>query len=323
MMRWFKLFNEASLDPKWLAIADLAGSSPAIASATFFRMLGFANEQPERGSIAGFERELPVLASFYRVTIDELRRVWAAIAELGMLAGDRIANWSKRQDEEPRAPAIRRKSPAAIRQERRRAKRRAASAEPELPGVTPVTPRRDSSVTPGVTCHAGVTPPEAEIASSDQSLEADVTPSAPDLDSDRDEEREVLPSGASRARDGTAVVVDLSERRRSEADGRRLCSIPPDWWPGIDGCRFAVNRGYDERWIGEQAELFRDHYLSRGEERADWQAQWRSWVQRAGGFAGGAGGRGRGGGRSTAPQSGESVVAAVHYANTHLGLGGR
>lgn len=118
---WLKLWNEAPTDPKWLAVADMAGSSPAVAWHTFSAALAYANEQPNRGlsrgSITGFKIE--VVAAFCRVAVDEVRRVIQAFRELRLLLGDRLAAWTKRQDEKIPKPL----SESTPRMRRMRAKR--------------------------------------------------------------------------------------------------------------------------------------------------------------------------------------------------------
>lgn len=75
--------------------------------------------------------------------------------------------------------------------------------------------------------------------------------------------------------------------------------IPVDWQPSAENREYAAERGYGERWINAQAELFRDHYRAKGEWRADWSATWRAWVQRDPQFAGSQGARAGAGSRDT------------------------
>jgi hypothetical protein len=66
--------------------------------------------------------------------------------------------------------------------------------------------------------------------------------------------------------------------QRSNANGRSE-RIPRDWAPSRADRQYAADRGHDERWIDDQAELFCDHYQANGKPRADWSATWRKWVQ--------------------------------------------
>lgn len=96
-MPWLKLFNGAHTDPLFPALADMAGSTPGAALGVYFQLCEFANEHDDRGSIAGWERIVPIMASYLRVSIDEVKRIVGALAELGKLAADRIVAFAKRQ----------------------------------------------------------------------------------------------------------------------------------------------------------------------------------------------------------------------------------
>jgi hypothetical protein len=94
---WLKHHHGAASDPKWLAVADMAGSTPANVWSIFSWALEYASERADRGSIAGLNPQ--VIASFYRFATAEVRQVLAALKEIGVLVGDRISNWAKRQGE--------------------------------------------------------------------------------------------------------------------------------------------------------------------------------------------------------------------------------
>jgi hypothetical protein len=132
---WLKLWNEFVEDDKFLAAADMVASSPAVAEATFLRLMAYANQATDRGSIAGFNPQR--LASFLRVPVEEIRRLIAAFHELGMLIGERLANWAKRQTEKLPKP----RSANAKRQARHRQKVSAATAQGMLDlSLAPVMP---------------------------------------------------------------------------------------------------------------------------------------------------------------------------------------
>ena len=108
-----------------------------------------------------------------------------------------------------------------------------------------------------------------------------------------------LPSGATRAREaqqfdranqGRLLIPingGLNPSQRSNHNGQS--ELPLDWWPNGDDREYAANRGHDEQWTDEQAELFRNHYHGHGESRKNWSATWRKWVQRDAQFTNGAG----------------------------------
>jgi hypothetical protein len=149
---WLKHHHGAALDAKWLAVADMAGSTPANVWSIFSGALEYASEQTERGSIAGLNPQ--ILASFYRIAVDEVRQVLTALKEIGVLVGDRVTNWAKRQGTNLGSPA-RPVSPGALRTRRWRRNKAADERQGTLdlgsePSVTTVTP----GVTPSVTVTA-------------------------------------------------------------------------------------------------------------------------------------------------------------------------
>jgi hypothetical protein len=160
---WFKLYHEALDDPKFLGIADRIMSRPGDVFHVFLKLLKRASENDERGSIAGFDEWGE--AAWLRITVDEVRRIIEAIRDIGMIAGDRITRWAKRQGAAAEKLArlaaktlTKSISPAAARQRKHReklaAEADAEAREPEIPGlvrnVDRERDRRDSSVT----CHA-------------------------------------------------------------------------------------------------------------------------------------------------------------------------
>ncbi len=56
-------------------------------------------------------------------------------------------------------------------------------------------------------------------------------------------------------------------------------AIAETWQPDEQDRDYARSKGHDDRWIEEQAELFRDHHLKHGKLFCDWHACWRTWVQ--------------------------------------------
>jgi hypothetical protein len=116
---WLKLWNGAHTDPIFPAVADLSGSSPAVAAQTYFALLEYANERDDRGSVAGYERLLPVIASFNRVPLDEVKRIVAVFIQFGKIVGDRIAAWAKRQELPTSAATGARSETSAARRSRR------------------------------------------------------------------------------------------------------------------------------------------------------------------------------------------------------------
>lgn len=121
-MDWFRSHHGAPTDPKWLVIARRAGVKPAEVAAIFWALLDHASQHAERGSIAGFDIE--TLAGFYDLGEVEIAAVMTALSEKGLLAGDRIASWSRRQPKREDEGAAERKR---LQRERDRAQDHAGS----------------------------------------------------------------------------------------------------------------------------------------------------------------------------------------------------
>jgi hypothetical protein len=62
-------------------------------------------------------------------------------------------------------------------------------------------------------------------------------------------------------------------------------SIAEAWEPGEYEITYAKSKGYDDGWIAEHGERFRDYHLKHASRFADWRAAWRNWVQNAADFA--------------------------------------
>lgn len=108
----------------------------------------------------------------------------------------------------------------------------------------------------------------------------------------------------------TAPEFDLAsqpEGKEATNGRRRKSRISADWRPDEQDQAYALGRGFDDPWIEQQAERFRDHHLKAGSSFLDWNAAWRTWVQRAPEFARGPQGSGPGPNR---PGSG-GVIAAL------------
>jgi hypothetical protein len=105
--------------------------------AAFIKAMTHANQAEDRGSIKGLHPA--VVAEVCGATVDEIRRLWQAFRELGMLLGERIANWVKRQVvEKPR-------SAVAERVAKHRRKKADDSRQMDL-GLPPVLAEQTSAI---------------------------------------------------------------------------------------------------------------------------------------------------------------------------------
>lgn len=126
-MDWFRSHHGAPTDPKWLMIARRAGCRPIEVAAIWWALLDYASQHEDRGSIAGFDRE--TLAEFYDLEEITIDAVVAALEQKGLLAGSRIASWSRRNP-------LREDDTAAERKRRQRERERQAGSHAASRDVT-------------------------------------------------------------------------------------------------------------------------------------------------------------------------------------------
>lgn len=148
--RWAKLYEHAMHDAKLLAVAEEAGASRPVVSTVWGELIAYAgSHHPESGSIAGFNRA--AVAAWCQVGVEVIERVLAAARRLGLLAGEALAAWARRQGAAVAAAAAAApaRSSGAERTRRWRSKRRDRAGQGEL--FEPVTASQASQ--------GGVTPP--------------------------------------------------------------------------------------------------------------------------------------------------------------------
>jgi len=94
-MDWFRSHHGAPTDPKWLLIAKRASVRPIHVIGTWWALLDYASQHSDRGSIDGFDIE--TFALFAGLEEEHVSRIVTTLCDKGMIAGSRIAQWSKRQ----------------------------------------------------------------------------------------------------------------------------------------------------------------------------------------------------------------------------------
>ena len=142
--RWTKVYENALTDTKYLAIADKTGAPRLLIGATFTELLLYTGtHHPDTGSFEGFD--VRVWATWAEASVELIERVLEGLREFGLLAGNTIANWAKRQGKNSIAAAEKVVSAGALRQRRYRARKaeeacRAQSEEcAQHPGPNPET----------------------------------------------------------------------------------------------------------------------------------------------------------------------------------------
>lgn len=97
-MRWFRMYNETALDPKFRYIAAQTGVSPVIVIGAWTAMLCHASAQPpaERGTLKGWDAR--IMAFDLGIEPAVLMRIQAAMEGL-LLDRDKVLAWDRRQFE--------------------------------------------------------------------------------------------------------------------------------------------------------------------------------------------------------------------------------
>jgi hypothetical protein len=137
-MDWFRMYHGVSTDPKWLSVArravthcDARDASVRIADvvAVWCMLLDFASQCAPRGSVRGFDAESA--ADFLGLSESVVRAILQALDEKGILSGDRITNWEKRQPKREDSSAER------MRRHRERKRRDVTLGDAGQANVTP------------------------------------------------------------------------------------------------------------------------------------------------------------------------------------------
>ena len=92
---WWRSWHGAPTDHKWPVIAARSGVKVGIVSAIAWALMDYASQQPERGSVAGFDpEEYAVYSGFEEV---EIVAVIQAMTDKGIISNGNLSNWEKRQ----------------------------------------------------------------------------------------------------------------------------------------------------------------------------------------------------------------------------------
>jgi hypothetical protein len=144
--RWFKHHHGMCGDEKWLMVAEASGVNRLAVSHIFERLCEHASAAGDRGSIAGFN---PYPAAWWcQIPVELVGHVIEAMRGIGVIVGERLANWSKRQEDDTKRSRPR--SKGALRTAKWRQNRGAASpsvtASPNVTSPSHVTAEETQKV---------------------------------------------------------------------------------------------------------------------------------------------------------------------------------
>lgn len=94
-MDWFRHYHGLATDPKLTAAAVEAGVHHTMAVAAWCYVLEAASESADRGSVHAVTPK--IMAIGLRLERAEAERLLAAFVTEGLLSGERVANWQRRQ----------------------------------------------------------------------------------------------------------------------------------------------------------------------------------------------------------------------------------
>lgn len=118
-MDWFKVHHGLTYDARLGAVARRSGLTRAEAVCLLLCLLEHASRSPRRGSVDGFDTELP--AALFDRDVAKVEAAMAALRDKGMIDADnRIADWARQgltQAERQRAYRARKRARAEREQE--------------------------------------------------------------------------------------------------------------------------------------------------------------------------------------------------------------
>lgn len=226
MTRWYRAYAGTVKDDKIAEAATVAGVSLSVAIATWHSLLESAAETADGGR---FETTSRRVAATLREPLNSIDQLFAAMAEIGMLDGDRIKAWTRRQYES---------DSSTERSRKRRQRLRNGDATLQQRSATPPEAEADTEVD---TASAASTAPRRDYAEIERRCRSaaglenepspnlfDVSPIIQLLDKGADLDRDVLPvlrarsKGRTKPRSWRFFVPAIVEAMQPNADVAKL-----------------------------------------------------------------------------------------------------
>ena len=253
-MDWFRAHHGITSDSKWPIIAKISGQKIGDVVAVWIALLEHASQSDDRGHILGFDTEtIDVLYGYEDGTTESIVN---ALKKKGMIFDDWITNWGKRQPDRERDDD----SAERVKRFRERQKQQIQSNQCN----TETTQSCNANVTLHVTDVTDVTPCNAqnrEEQNRKESIEtcaelsacAHSTPNAAQAPLEPDKKKSYSKKSSTPFPDGFVITPAIAEWTRQKI-------------PDCD--------------INSEFEAFSDHHVSHGNRFVDWNAAWRTWIQR-------------------------------------------
>ena len=93
--KWFRSWHGAPTDEKWPVIAARSGVGMATVVATGWKLMDYASQHENRGSVEGFDTE--AWATYLHVPEADVVAVREAMIDKKMITNGRLTSWEKRQ----------------------------------------------------------------------------------------------------------------------------------------------------------------------------------------------------------------------------------
>jgi hypothetical protein len=253
---WWRCWHGAPTDAKFTFVAELVGDdiSPAEIAWLFSHLIDHASQADDRGSIAGFNTRLAV--SYLRKKPDRVDAMIAALREYGLITGDRLTAWEKRQPARERD--VEDDSKERTRKWRAKPRRAPAAAATEVTAVTP-SDASDDHVT-------AVTPSDA-IESESEKTDSTTTTVVAFLNRARpsmadDELADRIEAGTGGKIERAVIVRGLDLVREWTAGGLDLdLDVIPCLAERV-ACLTQPLETLSARWLPEKLALFREKRLA-------------------------------------------------------------
>jgi hypothetical protein len=224
---WLRLYHGTVRDTKLALIAKKAKAHKTAVISAWVFLLEFASQNQNRGTIEGLDLE--EMALDLDLEDDAVERIVDHMRERGLLDGDKISNWNKRQPKRERESDETNADRQRRFRERQKAAREAGGAE-----VT----ERNAEVTPSVTHNAALdtdTDTEREDSPSNEGVPSRVRSTALAGPTAQEISLAVDLYNATAEQSGLPRAQKLTEKRRRALAARlRDCGGLPGWEVALD-----------------------------------------------------------------------------------------